>query len=138
MGPLEMLYSWQSVLCAVTVVGVLRGITSILDVRYGAEAWRKNRYLSIIVLPMLTILVGAIYAAIVPLRPDPLDHYVTMKVSSMWAQSLCFMAWGAACGQFSTTLYDRAKDLILHLTGATAQRTPTTAAEPTGATEERP
>ena len=145
MGPLEMLYGWQAVLCAATCVGFTQLVKAIVDTIYEAKwrkmeaaakakleadakktAYRKNakvkggtiaRKQSVAItrflLPMTPILVGFLYANLVPLRPETLAEYVAEHVDDGWAWGvMAWGAWGAACGQFSNYLYDRLKKTL--------------------------
>lgn len=109
-GPLELLYSGPSLLCSVAVVGVVRLVTAIIDVRIGVERRKANRILSKVVLPAVTVVLGGLYACLVPFRPDVLTVYVIEHAPNLWGY-LAFFSWGGACGQFAQTLYDRVTDL---------------------------
>jgi hypothetical protein len=139
-GPLEMMYSWQALLCACAVVGLTKLVTAAVDVQLGIERRKSNRWLSIVILPSVTVVFGLFYAMLIPLRPETLDSYVSAKVESHAIQLLCYGAWGAACGQFATTLYDRVRDVVSHMTGQASPKVVVEAHRPDteGATEERP
>lgn len=111
MGPLEMMYGWQALLCAVACVGVTQAVKTILDLTMGKEKRQANRWLCYVVLPMTPILVGALYGGLVPLRPEVLHEYVAEHAPGAWSY-VAFAAWGAACGQFSTMLHQKLKDFL--------------------------
>lgn len=113
MGPLEMMYSWQALLCATACVGLTKMVKTAIDLKMGKEKRKESRWLNHFFLPMLPILVGALYAAFVPLRPEVLIEYTAQHVTAPWLAVLAFAAWGAACGQFSTMLHQKLKDFIV-------------------------
>lgn len=111
-GPLELFYSVQSVLCALAVVGLMKLVTTIIDLTYGKEQRKTNKWLSRLILPAGAVVLGMLYGAFVPFRPAFLEEHVAEHVESFWLAALAFGSWGAACGQFAQTLHDRAKDLF--------------------------
>lgn len=112
MSPLDIIYSWQAILCAVACVGVTEAIKTTIDVRIGAAARKRSAILSRLVLPMLPIWVGALYAVAIPMHPEALGAYLEAQGVDGWPRIVSLAAWGGACGQFSTWIYDRAERLI--------------------------
>ena len=129
MGPIEVLYCWQSLLCALTAGGATQLVKTVIDIWWGHVApaatptvkdkmntgrdLRQNTVIvNRLVLPMVPVLVGAIYSIVVPARPDTLTAYVAAHVAG-WTGYLIYAAWGAACGQFSDYVVSKAKDLIV-------------------------
>lgn len=111
-NPIELLYSWQALLCAVACVGITQAVKASIDVAIGPERRKASKVLSQLVLPMAPIWVGVLYAIVVPLQPEVLDEYLTAKGPNVWARLAGLAAWGGACGQFSTYLYERVERLI--------------------------
>lgn len=128
MGPIEVLYCWQSILCALTAGGATQLVKTVVDIWWGHVApaatptvkdklntGRDLRQRTIVVnrlvLPMVPVLVGSIYAIVVPARPDTLTAYVAAHVAG-WTGYLIYAAWGAACGQFSDYIVSKVKDLV--------------------------
>lgn len=111
MNPLDILYSWPALLCVSACIGVTQAAKRALDVRLGEEARKASRPLSVFVLPTLPVAVGALYAVAVPLHPDALVAYLAEHGLDGWEETLSLAAWGAACGQFSTFLYERVERL---------------------------
>lgn len=140
MGPLEMLYGWQALLCAAACVGITQLVKAIIDTVYerkwakmdeaakkkatddagpskkakkgGTLARKQSIVVTRFVLPMTPILIGFIYANVVPFRPETLVEYVSEHVDGWAWEAMGWGAWGAACGQFSTFLYDRLKKTL--------------------------
>lgn len=142
MGPLEMLYGWQALLCAATCVGITQLVKAIIDTVYeqkwakmdaearavaeaahgngpaqkqakgGTMARKQSIVFTRFVLPMTPILIGFFYANLVPFRPEVLVEYVAEHVNGWAWEAMGWGAWGAACGQFSTFLYDRLKKTL--------------------------
>jgi len=113
MGPLAMMYGWQALLCAAAAYGLTRLLKTVLDLSVSKDRRKASRWLNRVVLPATPVLFGAIWAAIVPLRPEALIEYADAHVSGAWVY-LAWAAWGGACGQFSTMLYQKLKDFIEH------------------------
>ena len=130
MGPVEILYCWQSVLCAMTAWGLAQLVKTSIDVWYGRGdlgrgtaptmdtklvAGKTVRKASVvinrIVLPVVPVVVGAVFAMAVPARPDVLTTHVAAHVEG-WTGYLIYAAWGAACGQFASFAYDKIRDLL--------------------------
>ena len=111
MGPLEMMYGWQALLCATAAVGVTSLVKTLLNLTMGVEKRKTNKWVSQLVLPTTPILVGAIYAMVIPLRPEVLMEYVAEHANDGWMYP-AFAGWGAACGQFSTMLHQKLKDFL--------------------------
>ena len=127
MGPIEVLYCWQSLLCALTAGGATQLVKTIVDIWWGHNAiptvgvgvkmaagrtLRQNTVvINRLILPMTPVLVGAIYAVVVPARPDPLTSYIAAHVHG-WTSYLIYAAWGASCGQFSDYVVSKTKDLV--------------------------
>lgn len=111
MGPLEMLYGWEAMLCAIACIGISQLVKTILEVTVDKPwpIWVKR-----LVLPMTPILVGALYAMAVPFLPPPiLEWFAENGDIPLWRELLGAAAWGAACGQFANYLYDRVKKLMV-------------------------
>jgi hypothetical protein len=106
--PLEILFSWQALLVAITVAGLVRFIKAIIDAVKGSE-WRKARkWIELFLLPSLAVFLGALTAVIVPLHPDVMTEYLDkVPEAQQWAIPAVYALWGAACGQFSSYTYDR-------------------------------
>lgn len=152
MGPLELMYSWQALLCAAAAFGVTQITKRIIEVIYekklveserqkirkkakeqgvyrstpkdkqpsDGELKRKvNPVLNRIVLPIVPVIVGIVYAMVVPLRPETLIEYADTHLSGAWLY-LGYGGWGAACGQFSTMLFDKLKDILQQANASTA------------------
>lgn len=111
MGPLELMYSWQALLCAVACVSVTKAIKTVLDLSMGPEKRRANKWVSKLALPIAPVVIGLVYAMVVPLRPETLIEYAEAHLSGAWTH-LGYAGWGAACGQFSTMLHQKAMDFI--------------------------
>ncbi len=113
LGPLEMMFSWQALLCASACVGLTKVPTTIVDVAMGKDKRKSNKWLSKVVFPMLPVVFGIVYASAVPLRPEVLIEYVNEHTTGFW-QYIAYAGWGGACGQFSTTLYDKLLEFFRH------------------------
>jgi hypothetical protein len=112
MGPLEMMYGWQALLCACACVGLTQLLKAVLDTSLGVERRKANKWLTNVVLPATAVVVGMLYGAFVPLWPEVLLDYVRTHVEGDVLGMLAKGSWGAACGQFATTLHDRIKGLL--------------------------
>lgn len=111
MGPLELLYGWQAVLCALAANGVTQLLKTTLALAMGKDR-RASKWVKRVVLPLTPILIGATYAAFVPLLPGVLTQYLADNGIEGMGRTLSCMAWGAACGQFAAYLFDRVKNVL--------------------------
>lgn len=127
LGPLSLMYSWQALICATACVGITQMIKTIIDIMYlpkvedqpggphrsaAKEKRKENLWVTRVTLPVIPVLVGAVWAAVVPLRPDVLVEYVKAEeLQGLW-MVLAYGGWGGACGQFSTMLHSKLKDLL--------------------------
>lgn len=147
MGPVEILYCWQSILCALTAGGATQLVKTIIDIWWGhtapvptptvkdkqqvGKALRQGTLvLNRLVLPLVPVLVGMLYACIVPARPDAITTWVTAHALGASAY-LIFASWGGACGQFADYTVSKVRDIL----GAVAHRgssPPPAAAEEAG------
>jgi len=106
-SPLDLIFSWQAILCATACVGITQLAKTSIDVAIGAEKRKRSRALSLFVLPMMPIWIGATYALLVPMAPDVLTQHLDAHEIDGWQRWLSLAAWGGACGQFSTYVYER-------------------------------
>ncbi len=106
LGPLALMFSWQALLCAIACVGITKLPTMIIDRLMGKAKRQANWWLTHLLYPMIPILIGILYATLVPLRPEVLTEYVTKSTEGLW-QLVAYAAWGGACGQFSQVIYDK-------------------------------
>jgi hypothetical protein len=126
MNPLDLIYSWQALLLAAAATGITQLVKTSFDVakggkqpsmsdakKAGEEQRRKSVILNRFVLPMTPILVGFLFAMVVPVRPEALIEYVAEHVSEVWQQYLVYGSWGAACGQFSSYTYDKVREALM-------------------------
>lgn len=135
LNPIEILYSWQAILIAVAATGITQLIKTVVDITVGKKALSRlqaaapdlvldmppgavgkekrqdNVWINRLLLPMAPIAVGAVFAVVVPARPDVIVAYVTAHEVG-WTQYLIYAAWGAACGQFSSYVYDRVMEAV--------------------------
>ena len=102
MDPLSILYSWEAILLAIAISAVTQTLKGLL------VNVREARWVKLGALPAVPIAVGVALAIFVPLRPDSLVQYAAERGDS-WS---IFAIWGAAVGQFSAYLYDRAKKTL--------------------------
>lgn len=77
-------------------------------VAVGKEQRKRSVIINRLVLPMTPIVVGALFAVLVPARPEVIMEYVTTHEVG-WTKYLIFAAWGAACGQFADYLWSKVK-----------------------------
>ena len=61
-----------------------------------------------VMVPMFPLVLGAVLAAIMPVRPDILNSYSVEHHSGVSV----FLMWGAAVGQLAGYIYQRIKDFI--------------------------
>lgn len=108
LGPVEILYNWQSIVLAAGVSAVVQGLKKTLDIVVGGKDKRKAiRWVTQVLLPLSPLLFGALGAIIVPLHPEKLTEYVAANANAKpW---VAHGAWGAAVGLLSDYLYQRVR-----------------------------
>lgn len=124
MNPIDVFYSWQSLVLAIAVAGTVQAIKKGIDTIYGVaparrqsktskahvvgrEIRKSNLLLTRGLLPLLPLLMGALLASTVPLHPDILAVYAEGKGGNRdWT---IYALWGAAIGQFADYLYQQIK-----------------------------
>lgn len=110
--PLEVIVCWQALLVAAFCAGVTRIVKASVDAKQG-RAWRaERRWFGDIVLPLVAIATGAVFACLVPLRAEMLDAYIDNKQVSDVGRYVSYAIWGGVCGQFSSYAYDRIIGII--------------------------
>lgn len=126
MNPIDVFYSWQSLLLAVAVSGIVQAVKTGIDTVYGTSSARRssdapgtkahhvgkelrksNALITRGLLPLLPILIGAVLAVLVPLHPEILTAYAEGKGGGRdWT---IYALWGAAIGQFADYIYQQIK-----------------------------
>jgi hypothetical protein len=109
-----MFIGWQALVIAAIASPVAQLVKKILDVTMTKERRKGNKWISKVALPMVPIVIGAVAAAFIPVRPEALIEYVGEHAKDGWQQLLAYGAWGAACGQFADYLYSKLKDFVTH------------------------
>lgn len=156
MNPIDVFYSWQSLLLAVAVSGIVQAVKTGIDTVYGTSPARRstdapgtkalqvgkalrksNALITRGLLPLLPILIGALLAVIVPLRPDILTNYAEDKSGGSRDWTI-YALWGAAIGQFADYIYQQIKRNLPGRFGSNGSSLPPSPPAPTprGAPEE--
>jgi hypothetical protein len=110
LGPAATEVSRSSVPAQVPKLGPSRSLTEIRTI--GKEQRKAHWLLNHLLFPAIPIVVGMIYAWVIPYRPESLETYLVNHHLTGTAWWLVLGAWGAVCGQFSGYFFDRAKNLI--------------------------
>ena len=156
MNPIDVFYSWQSLLLAVAVSGIVQAVKTGIDTVYGTsparqsapgvkahhvgkELRKSNALITRGLLPLLPILIGALLAVLVPLRPDILTNYAEDKSGGSRDWTI-YALWGAAIGQFADYIYQQIKRNLPGRFGSNGSSLPPSppapAPTPSGAPEE--
>lgn len=112
MNPLDLFYSWQALILAAAVSATVQFIKVVIDTKMGVTRRQANVWLNRVALPGLGLVIGAIYANIIPLRPEVLIQYNTEHLTKSWEVLMSYGAWGAAVGQFADYVFTKLKKLI--------------------------
>ena len=108
LGPLAVLYSWQSILLALGVAALTHVVKNALDLKLGGKDERaKLLWAHRVVLPLTPILLGAVGAAVVPLHPEALTDYLSAHAVGGARYYVALAAYGGAVGQFSDYVWHR-------------------------------
>lgn len=128
MNPIEILWCWQALLVALVAAGMTQFVKTAVDIFWGkvapetttslkdmAEIGKGRRKANIalnrLIFPSLPVQIGALLAALAPIRPDVLTEFVA-KNPAGWNNYIIYAAWGATCGMFSSYVFDKAKALL--------------------------
>lgn len=108
LGPLSVLYSWQSLLLALGVASLTHVVKGAIDLKLGGKEERAKRmWANRVVLPLTPIILGAVGGAVVPLHPEALTEYLTSHSIVGFKQYVALAAYGGAVGQFSDYVWHR-------------------------------
>lgn len=112
--PLELMYSWQALLLALSISGTMQFIKTLLDIQMGKPKREAHVWLNRIWLPALTILLGACYANFIPLRPSILTEYIKLQDETWteWNTAVMYAVWGGSVGQFADYAYTKFKKIL--------------------------
>lgn len=111
MGPLDILYSWQAILCALASNAGTQLLKSILDLKMSKEKRNASKRIHIL-LQVSPLILGAVYAMIIPWLPEPMLDYLADHDFQGHRVLLGRAAWGAACGQFAAFIFDKVKGML--------------------------
>lgn len=124
MGPLDLVYSWQTVVIAVLVYMTTQLIKVALDMwlsksygslkvktRLGKEMRQEKPILNRLVMPAIPVWVGVFLACVLPIRPDAIIDY-TVAHTTGFNTYLVYSGWGAVVGQFSGWIYTHVYDFV--------------------------
>ena len=118
MGPLDLLFGWQSLIVAVAVYMLTQAVKAVANQTMGGKEERKKKvWVTRVILPALPPLIGAILAAFISVHPQSILDYVSHNELGAWEARGIFALWGAACGQFSDYMYSKAKGLVEDVKG---------------------
>lgn len=110
-GPVEVFISLPAIVAAIVVAVATTGAKAVIDVACGGTAKRKlNPWLSKVVMPAVPLVLGALYGAFVPFRPEYLAEYVASHPES--PIMVVGAAYGVVVGQFSDYIYTRITKLM--------------------------
>lgn len=108
LGPLAVLYSWQSLLLAFGVASITHVVKGVLDLKLGGKEERaKKMWANRVFLPLTPIVLGALGGALVPLHPEALTEYLTAHSITGLKHYVALAAYGGAVGQFSDYVWHR-------------------------------
>jgi hypothetical protein len=113
LGPLAILYCWQSCVLAFGVTTGTHGVKALIDFLLGGKEERRKRlFFNSIVLPATPIILGALLAIIIPLWPETLIEYLKAHSLSGWKAKMAYAGYGAAVGQFADYVWCRYSSII--------------------------
>ena len=108
LGPLSIVLELQTYVAAVVIYVATHFVKVSIDLAHGTNGTEKrklNPWLSRVALPVVPLVLGFLYGAFVPFRPDTIEEYVaTHEASSMvWVGGM----FGIVIGQFSDYIYTK-------------------------------
>lgn len=108
MNPIDVTYSWQTVLLVLLVYPATEAVKRMFDASVGAKRRKDSLWLNRVFMPVVPLVVGGALGVLVPFRPDPLEAYVVSHGHG-WQMSLF---WGIAVGQFADYAYNKIRDVV--------------------------
>lgn len=133
LGPMEILYCWQSVLLSCGVHVGTRALKGAVLLSAGDSkkrlAWAKQFFI-----PLIPLLLGMFSAVVFPLHPDALVKYI--KADGIADPMMVYACYGGAVGTFADYIHQRISGAmeIKSAHSDAADTTPSTPASP-GQTE---
>lgn len=113
LGPLSVLYCWQSCVLAFLITTGTHGIKAFIDYRVGGKETRQQSLLiNSIILPATPIVLGGLLGGLIPLWPEILTEYLKAHAVEGWHAKLAFAAYGAAVGQFADYVWNRYSSVV--------------------------
>ena len=113
LGPLAILYCWQSCVLAFLVTTGTHGVKLLIDYNLGGKEERKKQmFFNSLVLPATPILLGGLLGAFIPLWPEALTEYLKVHSVVGWHSKLAMAAYGAAVGQFADYAWQRYSSIV--------------------------
>lgn len=96
--------AWQAAVCAFVCGALTEAIKRQLDLRLGREARKADERITYW-LWLSPMIIGVLYALVVPLHPPAILDYLDAQKLSTPARSVGLAAWGFACGAFGNFAY---------------------------------
>ncbi len=108
LGPISVLYCWQSLLLAFGVSATTNYVKQAIDWKLGGKDARANKiFVNRVILPALPLILGALGGLFVPIHPDALTLYLTEHAVTGTKYYIALAAYGGAVGQFSDYVWHR-------------------------------
>lgn len=131
LGPLAVLYSWQSLLLAFGVAAITNVLKNAIDLKLGGRAVRQRKlFAHRVVMPLMPIVLGALGGALVPMHPEALTDYLTAHNVVGFRFYISLAAYGGAVGQFSDYVWHRYSGIRDDLTKKKSDAAASNAADP--------
>jgi hypothetical protein len=108
LGPLSIIVELQTYVAAIVIYVATHFVKVAIDLAHGENGTAKrkqNPWMSQILLPAIPIILGFLYGAFVPFRPDTIEDYVATHENA----SIIIVGgvFGIVIGQFSDYIYTK-------------------------------
>lgn len=122
LGPLGILYCWQSCVIAFLITTLTHGVKRLIDYNMGGKETRQQSLLiNSIILPATPITLGALLGVLLPLHPEELIKYMADHNITGFKAQMVFAAYGAAMGQFADYVWARYSSVVDGMKAKAAQ-----------------
>jgi hypothetical protein len=113
LGPLAVLYCWQSAILAIGITTGTHGVKALIDFKLGGKAARRTSlFFNSLVLPATPIVLGAFGAMLIPIWPEALTEYLKAQSIQGWHAKLALACYGGAVGQFADYVWHRYSSVL--------------------------
>lgn len=111
LGPLEIIYCWQSLLMSSLIWASTGSLKSLLTIVAGVDRM-KRQIVKHVAMPLAPITIGAVMAMVFPFRPEQLDKWADIELANGDNPIFIYIFYGACVGQFADYLHQKLNNVL--------------------------